>query len=59
MRQLAIEKVSARTQKPSSYIRLRGQWLCALGFPPGKRVYVVPLRFGVIALRVLKNGSLE
>jgi hypothetical protein len=33
-------------------IRLQGQWLAKLGFPPGSRVAVVPLAAGEITLKV-------
>ena len=32
-------------------IRLQGQWLAKLGFPPGSRVAVVPLATGEIMLK--------
>jgi hypothetical protein len=33
-------------------IRLQGQWLAKLGFPPGSRVAVVPVTAGEILLKV-------
>ena len=33
-------------------IRLQGQWLAKLGFPPGSRVAVVPVAEGQITLKV-------
>ena len=33
-------------------IRLQGQWLAKLGFPPGSRVAVVPMTAGEIILKV-------
>lgn len=33
-------------------IRLEGQWLARLGFPPGSRVAVVPMAEGEIILKV-------
>ena len=32
-------------------IRLQGQWLAKLGFPPGSRVAVVPMAAGEIMLK--------
>jgi hypothetical protein len=39
-------------QKTFPKIRLQGQWLAKLGFPPGCRVAVVPMATGEIMLRV-------
>jgi Toxin SymE, type I toxin-antitoxin system len=39
-------------QKTHPKIRLQGQWLAKLGFPPGCRVAVVPVTAGEISLKV-------
>jgi hypothetical protein len=44
-------------QKTHPKIRLKGQWLAKLGFPPGCRVAVVPLAVGEITLKV-EGGTL-
>lgn len=35
-------------------IRLQGQWLAALGFPPGGRVEVVQTADGILELRAFR-----
>jgi hypothetical protein len=39
-------------RKTHPKIRLEGQWLARLGFPPGSRVAVVPTAEGEIILKV-------
>jgi hypothetical protein len=39
-------------RKTHPKIRLEGQWLARLGFPPGSRVAVVPMTEGGIILKV-------
>jgi hypothetical protein len=39
-------------RKTHPKIRLQGQWLARLGFPPGSRVAVVPLAAGEISLKL-------
>jgi len=56
-RELAIEQVFAHAKKPASSIRLRGQWLCELGFKPGSRVKVIPLDRGAIVLRAMAPST--
>ena len=48
-------------RKTYSKIRLQGQWLAKLGFPPGGRVVVVPGASGEITLRaeVTAEGQAE
>jgi len=52
-RKLKIEMAGDFFQgKTQPKIRLQGQWLARLGFPPGSRVAVVPLAEGEIVLKV-------
>jgi hypothetical protein len=52
-RKLKIEMAGDFFQgKTHPKIRLQGQWLARLGFPPGSRVAVVPLAEGEIVLKV-------
>jgi hypothetical protein len=39
-------------RKTHPKIRLEGQWLARLGFPPGSRVAVVPMAEGEIVLKL-------
>jgi hypothetical protein len=55
-RQLAIENVGKRLKPPVSYIRLRGRWLVAAGFHPGKRVEVKKVAGGILQLTALPEG---
>ena len=39
-RTLKVEPISSLTAKPAAKLRLKGHWLAALGFEPGRRVVV-------------------
>jgi hypothetical protein len=56
-RSLKIEMAGDPWRKTWPKIRIQGQWLAKLGFPPGCRVAVVPMATGEIMLRAYKGGK--
>jgi hypothetical protein len=44
-------------RKTHPKIRLQGQWLAKLGFPPGSRVEVIPGPSGEITLKAAEGGA--
>lgn len=56
-RSIKVESTGAlrRDQKRIPKIRLCGQWLAAIGFPPGSRVQLVALAEGLIELRSVRT----
>ena len=58
VRKLKIENVGDYFyRKTYPRIRLQGQWLAKLGFPPGSRVAVVPVAPGELALKVERSTT--